>query len=79
MENVGLNIHRLADNPLELAYAREWDRLNINYDILAWIIGEGNTKGNPSERDYQIAATVIQWLGSPIGRNFVEDVLTKRN
>lgn len=79
MKNVGLNIHRVKDNPLELAYAKEWDRLNIDYDILACIIGEGNVKGNPSERDYQIAATVIQWLGSPIGRNFVEDVLTKIN
>lgn len=43
MKNVGLNIHRVKDNPLELAYAKEWNRLNINNDILAWIIGEGKS------------------------------------
>ena len=73
----GLNTHRLTDNPLELAFAREWHEQNASYDILAWILSKENQKGNPSERDVQIAATVIQWLGSPVGQRFLQNVLNR--
>ena len=75
MEHKGLNTHRLAGSPLESAFAAEWESHNAAYDTLAWILGGGNGKSFPSERDAQVAATVIQWLGSPIGQNFVERVL----
>ncbi|MCH7976003.1 MAG: hypothetical protein IIC18_05550, partial [Bacteroidetes bacterium] len=30
-----------------------------------------------SARDREVANTIIQWLGSPVGRQFVDDVMKK--
>ena len=77
MNHKGINQHRLLDHPLEKAYAEAWDKINEQYDILAYIISEShdNTKCYPTEREKEVAATIIQWLGSPVGRNFVKGVL----
>jgi len=77
MNHKGINQHRLLDNPLEKAYAEAWDKINEQSDILAYIISEShdNTKCYPTEREKELAATMIQWLGSPVGRNFVKGVL----
>lgn len=37
----------------------------------------GKTPAQVSLRDEMIAATVIQWLGSPVGSCFLRDVLEK--
>lgn len=44
-------------------------------DTLAWILGHGGEKGEVSQRDAVVAASVVQWLGSPVGQSFVEGVL----
>ena len=31
--------------------------------------------GDVTPRDAEVAATVIQWLGSPVGQRFVKEVL----
>jgi hypothetical protein len=72
----GKNTHRLASNPLEQAFAKAWERQNRQSGTLEYIMSAGDN--NPREVDEEsqvVAATVIQWLGSPVGQHFLEEVL----
>lgn len=42
--------------------------------MLEYLMGDGATRGVVSDRDELVAATVIQWLGSPVGQGFLRDV-----
>lgn len=70
----GLQQHRFKDNPEEARFARAWHRQQAG-KTLAYLLGNGK---DPSEmvsaRDNDVAATVIQWLGSPVGQAFLEDL-----
>jgi len=73
-KQVGLHANRLAKNalnPREVAFADQWEEENAVGDILSWLLGDGVKKATPSERDREVAATVIQWLGSNIGLSFI--------
>lgn len=79
-KNVGLNTYRYNDNPEELRFAQAWyeenDKLPVSFQasLLEWIVGDGTSPGEVSTRDTIIAATVIQWLGSPVGQCFLRDL-----
>lgn len=81
-EHVGLNWKRLnpdAGNPLEQIYAIQWQAVNRIQTgqptpLLAHLLN-----GEFSERDAQVAATVVQWLGSYVGRSFVQEGLRKES
>lgn len=77
MEHKGLSVNRLQDNPLEKAFAETWEEYNGQFNQLAYMLSEDNKLDweNVSDRDAQIAATVIQWLGSNVGQAFVRDVM----
>lgn len=76
MKHEGFHSKRLrpeAGNLLEAIYARRWAgeneiRTGRPTPLLAHLIGDFD------ERDAQVAATVVQWLGSIIGQSFVEEV-----
>lgn len=76
----GVHAHRLnpdAGNDLEVRFAEEWDRMQENSAVLRYLL---STRGMPDEvdpRDAEVAATVIQWLGSPVGSSFVRGVLER--
>ncbi len=78
----GKSTHRLKDNPLEAAFADEWTKQNnpshSGSGTLAYLMGDGTHPGVVSDRDAMIAATVIQWLGSPVGQRFLIEVLSSR-
>ena len=62
----GLNTRRFASNPVERQVAELWSARE----------GKGQLKKllhdmEPSDRERAVAATVIQWLGSPVGQGFV--------
>ncbi len=68
----GMHAYRYEDNPLERAAAlafQEWDPNGHNLD---YMLSERND-GLPGATDEQRLAinTVIQWLGSPVGIEFV--------
>ena len=75
MKNKGLSTHRFKDNPKEKVFAQAWEDQN-NFDnsdsrqtldyLLAVKINE--PMGEVTDRDRQVAATVIQWLGSSVGQ-----------
>ena len=79
MFNKGLHQHRFKENPLEKRFAKKWDEMNPrnrnnNFDYLM-AVDNNRPSGEVSNRDREVAATVIQWLGSHVGQCFLEDVL----
>ena len=44
-----------------------------------YMMGNGKDPVEVSDRDREVAATVIQWLGSPIGNNFLRELLERFN
>lgn len=72
--NKGLHTHRFKDNPEELAFAEEWDNQNVYGKTLAYLLDPEQGSGcppKPEKREIVVAATVIQWLGSPVGQGFL--------
>lgn len=75
----GLHPYRYKDNPLEKAFAEAWQAENQIMpgrptSTLAYLMDLTN-RGEPNppltDRDHLVAATVIQWLGSPVGQGFL--------
>lgn len=80
----GLHPYRYKSNPLErrfaIAYAEHNTVGSANRSALAYLLTEGDQRFplEPTERDRSIAATVIQWLGSPVGSSFLKNVLRSK-
>ena len=73
MTHLGKNIHRWRDNPLELEFATQWQSQAPG--ILPYIFGDGSREVPLTKEQEAEAATVIQWLGSPVGQSFLRTVL----
>ena len=79
MRNKGKWQHRFTNNPMEKHFAEKWEEINdsvsgrglLDY-LLAKTVNEAD--GVVTERDRTVAATIVQWLGSPVGQGFIEDV-----
>lgn len=88
MKHVGLSAHRTKDNLLEKRFATAWDRennppsfLNGGHGVLQHLLcskGDGIITRELTEEEIKAAATVVQWLGSPVGYGFLESVLGDR-
>lgn len=75
LKNVGLFADRCKTNPLEDAVARQW---KSDPKRLQKIMGD---KFDVTQRDATVAATVIQWTGSPAGDVFhclTDDVYARK-
>ena len=78
--NRGLHTKRFKDNPEEERFALAWNGRNnkpgtpCGEFLLEYILGDGIKPCKVSARDREVAATVIQWLGSEIGQNFLEEL-----
>lgn len=68
--HTGLHADRAEVLKRERAFAEEWRKRQLADHQLERILGHGNV----SARDARIAATVIQWLGSNIGQEFLQSV-----
>lgn len=81
---VGKNIHRLSQNPVEEKISELWSNENERWykngrgSILQYTLSPdgGKTLPDVSERDEMIAATVIQWLGTPIGQSLFNEMFS---
>lgn len=75
----GLHRYRFEDNPLEKKFAEAWQERNDRgrHGVLEYLLAADNNHpaGEMSDRDAEVAATVVQWLGSHVGRCFLDDVL----
>lgn len=72
----GARTYRFAENPAEKVLSDEWHSENtregVGHGMLSWLMGDGNKPGATTARDEYVAATVIQWLGTPVGHSFLE-------
>lgn len=73
----GLRAYRLNDdNPSgmrESAFAEQW-RKEQEWGLLGHLLSKDNTEVSYSDRDAEVAATVIQWLGTNVGQGFLRKV-----
>jgi hypothetical protein len=68
----GLNRHRLIQNQLEEDFADKWEQFAS--DNLGPLLKAGDIRHIPTQEEATIAATIIQWLGSPVGQHFLTEV-----
>jgi len=81
MKNKGVNQHRFKQNPIEYIFAKLWEEINCGKfpTTLDYILSKSNDpRTEVSERDREVAATAIQWLGSPVGQMFLNTINGKR-
>lgn len=67
-------------NEAELIFARAWHRLQDQTAALNYMLNPEGPGPNPAyvdDRDRFVAATVIQWLGSPIGMDWLTRTLSR--
>ena len=77
-------LHPEAGNEREIAFAEAWKKCEQwgRSGVLENLIGDGKYchplgEDQPSDRHAaKVAATVIQWLGSPVGFAFLVEVLS---
>lgn len=72
----GLNRHRLESNPKEKVFADIWEKAAPH--TLGWLLSGNGQDVDFSHRDAEVAATMIQWLGSPVGQSFLYEVEIQR-
>lgn len=85
--HTGRSVYRFQDNPTEKIFARAWQEINENYPgmsgpmTLDYLLAEDSNRpmNEVTERDAEVAATVIQWLGSHVGQCWLKDTLNKMN
>lgn len=75
----GLHTHRFKDNPEEKRFAEAWEKMNKEGHTLAYLLDPQNGVGRLrpleiSQGEATAAATVIQWLGSPVGQIWLSDL-----
>ena len=75
----GMRPYRYKDNPLEKEFALQWqhenDRPSNSDSLISWLLTNDNNSAIISDRDRLVAATIIQWLGTPCGKYFLSEIL----
>lgn len=94
IKHEGLSTHRLKSNPREHVFAEAWKELNGDFAARSstWGVGrhstlehilcsnaDGNVTRDLSQMEATTAATVIQWLGSPVGWSWLTETIKKAN
>ena len=81
--HVGRAPYRFKDNPREKLYATEWEKLQLTpwgkesfKGTIDYLLAEDANRPcfEVTDRDAEVAATVIQWLGSPVGQYWLKEV-----
>lgn len=75
----GISRYRLTDNPEEQRFADAWQAHNDTgrtLDLLLDPLHSARTDFPPfaEDREREVAATVVQWLGSHVGQGFLRDI-----
>lgn len=67
----GLHTYRHKSNPRERIATEIWAK---NLRVLPYLLGDGTHAEDPTDRDWMIAGTLMQWLGSPVGQGFLSEL-----
>ena len=80
----GMHSYRYKREPMEKAFAKafqtfcEGQSANTHPSNLDYLLSPDNNHPIPcSDRDRQVACTVIQWLGSTVGQQFIQEIREK--
>lgn len=69
---------RRRHNAAELVFAKRWYQQQRLYRTFQSIMNpRGTGPVDVGERDRLVAASVIQWLGSPVGISWLEETLSR--
>lgn len=68
------NEHRFKDNPREKEFHDAWLKTGRDNKTLAYLLGNGVNKVEPSQKEISTSVRVMQWLGSPVGQAFLKDL-----
>jgi len=74
----GKNFERVDREPMERLFAERWAKQCDTFGVFDYLFGENGwpvREENVGPRDREIAATVMQWLGSPVGQMFLHETL----
>ena len=79
MKHNGLHQYRFSTNPLEKKFAEAWDELNVRPHsggncVDSIVSKDWNNPSYATDREIEICASVIQWLGTPVGQMFLQGV-----
>jgi hypothetical protein len=81
IEHKGRSAHRLASSPRERVFAEEWERQQRSSHTLQWLLcasaDQNQQDRELTQEEATCAATLMQWLGSPVGFAWLEDTLMK--
>lgn len=85
MYNKGKYHRRLKENPEERRFAKAWEKVNtepkefgLRHHMLRHMLSVRGERC-PTPAEIELAATIIQWLGSPVGRGFLADLGYKKD
>lgn len=73
IKHVGLCANRISRENNERLFAEAWAK-EAPRTLGYLLCGQDTRQHNYSQRDAEVAATVIQWLGSPVGAGFLHAV-----
>jgi len=72
---VGKHANRWKQHAVEQAVAEYWEQENNgrtdSRSLLGYLLSADNRGASPTDAEWLVASTLIQWLGSPIGRHFL--------
>lgn len=60
---------------LEKAFMDGWEAANKTDTILGYLLGDGRSSVAPTQEQAELAASVVQWMGSPVGFSFMREIL----
>jgi hypothetical protein len=82
VKHEGLREYRFKENPEEKRFADAWKKENSREGLITplmdHMLGNGTQPVTATQREATVAATVIQWLGSPVGQCFLRDLSYER-
>lgn len=72
----GKHTHRLNANPMEKRFADAWATYNSDGNVTEYLLSTRLNERQFVPEDTEVdIATIVQWLGSPVGMHFLEEAL----
>ena len=79
VKHVGRSEHRLSTNERELTFSQAWKREQERSHILQWLLcasmDQQTQDRDLTQPEATCAATLMQWLGSPVGFCWLDETL----
>jgi hypothetical protein len=81
IKHLGRSLHRIQSNPVERVFSEEWSKQARSGHTLEWLLCASADQQvqlrNITQREATCAATLMQWLGSPVGFCWLEETMKK--